>query len=502
MVAAILNPPPSPPIIRSLVSDHLLAFSDVDIVAAQVHFPSHRAVLAVHSLEFRHIFSTPTSISTSTQTPTPTPASAPSPSPTPLNYNNNNYNNNETRSTRHQTHPTSQSPQLPTVTSSTTPLQSPVSKFRIHLSVDGIPDDTLLNGWKLVYDYIYGAVVHLSTDSVLAALPICRRYRFDQLATTLDAYLADGAVDPRNSTRVFAAASRVATLGTGPADSQLVLTAAWNVLKTRFGEVCEWACMPYAALVKLLKLNDLAVESEFSVFQAVEEWVENNGGDEDTVAGLVKLVRFPTMTEDELERAAASVLVRGFPVCRKYLSRGFAARADEKRGLVRNVVMESSPVYRRRRTDALTFSDRVMGWARVERSVQTSSRYFAGCLWNLVLDVGEEWVGLHLGCLSENEEREMDVELDFSLFVVRHGGGDEPELIAKEVKRAGFGRSGQRIGFDHMIRKEEVEREGSRLLLRDTLFIGASLRLRHSKEEVVGISVENDDTAESVSRLG
>lgn len=260
--------------------------------------------------------------------------------------------------------------------------------------------------------------------------------------------------------------------------------------------------MPYAALVKLLKLNDLSVESEFSVFRAVEEWAEKNGGDEDAVAGLVKLVRFPTMTEEELERAAASVLVREFPVCRKYLSRGFAARADEKRGLVRNAVMESSPVYRRRRTDALTFSDRVMGWARVERSVQTSSRYFAGCLWNLVLDVGEEWVGLHLGCLSENEEREMDIELDFSLFVVRHGGGDEPELIAKEVKRAGFGRSGQRIGFDHMIRREEVEREGSRLLLRDTLFIGASLRLRHSKEEVVGISVEGDHTAESVSRLG
>lgn len=163
--------------------------------------------------------------------------------------------------------------------------------------------------------------------------------------------------------------------------------------------------------------------------------------------------------------------------------------------------MESSPVYRRRRTDTLTFSDRVASWSRVDKTVHTSSRYFAGCLWNLVLEVDSDWVGLHLGCLSDADERETDVELDFSLFVVRHSGADLPELVAKEVKGAGFGRSGQRIGFAHMIKREDIEAEGSQFLLRDTLFVGASLRLRCSKSEVIGISDDGDDTAESVSRI-
>lgn len=319
----------------------------------------------------------------------------------------------------------------------------------------------------------------------------------------MDAYLADGAVDPANCTRLFAAAvTAPATARARQADTQLVQTAAWSVMKTRFDDVRGWEHVPYAALVRLLKLNDLSVESEKTVFDAVAAWIRGNAPlDDDVVAGLVKLVRFPTMAETELDVAAAHPLVADFPVCRKYLSRGFAARADERRGLVRSIVMESSPVYRRRRTDALTFSDRVTGWSRVERSVQTSSRYFAGCLWNLVLETDDEWVGLHLGCLSENDEREMDVELDFSLFVVRHGGGDEPELVKKEVKGAGYGRSGLRIGFERMIRRDEVEKEGSRLLLRDTLFIGASLRLRCSKEEVIGITVDGDDTGECVSRM-
>ena len=133
------------------------------------------------------------------------------------------------------------------------------------------------------------------------------------------------------------------------------------------------------------------------------------------------------------------------------------------------------------------------------KSVHTSSRYFAGCLWNLILEPADEWIGLHLGCLSENEERGVDVELDFALFVVRHSSV-EPELVSKQVKGAGFGRSGQRVGFAKMIRRADVEDPNGRFLLRDTLFIGASIRLRSSKEFVIGIS-DADDTAESESSV-
>lgn len=515
MVVNVLNASPSEAYAQVLLSHHLTAFADVDIIAAQKHYPAHRAVLAVHSLDFRDAFATPTI--------PPAEPSAPihvSPTPAPL---------------------------FP-ATTPPTPLRVPdpqpisrgskvLPRYRVHIALEDVDDSTLLRGWALVYAYIYGATVHLETEAVLAALPICRRYRFDQLAAVLDAFLCEGAVSPANCTRVYAAAG-VRGLATGKtrrkdSDAELVQTAAWAVLKGEFAAVSDWGVLPYAALVRLLKLNDLQVPSETAVFDAVVDWVNTNRSnvDDDVVAGLVKLVRFPTMSMEQLEKCAASDLVRSFPVCRKYVSRGIAARADEQRGLVRNVVMESSPVYRRRRMDALTFSDRVPNWSRVDKSVHTSSRYFAGCLWNLIVEVpqsitgrrdtrghghgrggqglahgqGQEdvrWIGLFLGCLSETEEREVDVELDFSVFIVRHtGAAAEPELIRKEVKGACFSRSGQRTGFSKLIRRFDIDADGRRFLLRDTLFIGASIRLRSSKLPVIGITPDGDDTAEAESTM-
>lgn len=493
MVVTVLNASPIEANAQVLLSHHLTAFADVDIIAGQKHYPAHRAVLAVHSLDFRDAFSSP-----------PTPPSEPpapihiSPAATPL---------------------TSITPDpLRVPDSKPTTLPKLPDRYRVHIALEDVDDQTVRRGWALVYAYIYGASVNLETEAVLAALPICRRYRFEKLETVLDAFLCEGAVSPSNCTRVYAAAG-VRGLATAKTrrrdtDAELVQTAAWAVMKSEFAQVSNWGIIPYGALVRLLKLNDLHVASEVSVFDAVVDWANVNHAsvDDDVVAGLVKLVRFPTMSMDELERCAGSDLVRSFPVCRKYVSRGLAARADERRGLVRNVVMESSPVYRRRRTDALTFSDRVTNWSRVEKSVHTSSRYFTGCLWNLIVEVPQssrrdsrsssdsQWIGLFLGCLSETEEREVDVELDFSVFIVRHTGGD-PELIKKEVKGACFSRSGQRIGFPRMMRKADIESDGRRFLLRDTLFIGASIRLRSSKLPVIGISPDVDDTAESESTM-
>lgn len=506
MVVSILNASPTQAVTQILLSHQLVSFSDVDIIAGQKHYPAHRAVLAVHSLDFRDAFSIP-----------PAPPSEP---PVPIHV-----------------------PSIPAPLSSSSPPQplrvpdiqpTPTrlpDRYRVHIALEDVDDATLRRGWALIYSYIYGATVKLDTETVLAALPICRRYRFDELASALDAFLCEGAVSPANCTRVYAAAG-VRAIGltvTGSkqrrrdADAELVQTAAWAVMKAHFAEVVNWAVMPYGALVRLLKLNDLHIPSEMTVFDAVVEWVSANrpGVDDDVVAGLVKLVRFPTMSMGELEQCAGSDIVRTFPVCRKYVSRGLAARADERRGLVRNVVMESSPVYRRRRTDALTFSDRVVNWSRVEKSVHTSSRYFAGCLWNLIVEVpppirregtrgssssmsanssDPRWIGLFLGCLSENEERDVNVELDLSLFIVRHTG-TEPELISKEVKGARFTKSGQRIGFPRMVQRTDIDADGGRFLMRDSLFIGASIRLPSCKLPVIGISADRDDSTESESTM-
>lgn len=539
MVVTVLNASPSEAAAQVLLSHHLTAFADVDVIAGQKHYPAHRAVLAVHSLDFRAVFSKPpTSTNTVTNpqpsSPSATPAPEPSSSSDPVHVRVSPSTPSPTHDPSDQPDDASPSASSPQRVNDPTQLRLNTShgardhtdRYRVHIALDHVDDVTLRAGWALVYSYIYGARVQLDTEAVLAALPICRRYRFETLARVLDAFLCEGAVSALNCTRVYAtAAAGMSSSSIGKdkrrdrerdrekdrersSDAELVQVAAWAVMKAEFSRVSGWDIIPYGALVRLLKLNDLSLTSEMSVFEAVVQWVNGNlaSVDDDVVAGLVKLVRFPTMTMEELEQCAASDLVKTFPVCRKYVSRGLAARADERRGLVRNVVMESSPVYRRRRTDSLTFSDRVTNWRHVDKSVHTSSRYFAGCLWNLIVEVPAQthpngWIGLYLGCLSESEDREVDVELDFSVFVVRHTGSHHPDLVCKEVKGARFSRSGQRIGFPRMIQRSEIDMEGARFLLRDTLFIGASIRLRSSNLPVIGISQDRDDTSQSQSTM-
>lgn len=486
VVATVLNASDTVDGATALLAHHLHTFSDVDVIAGQKHYPAHRAVLAVHSLDFREAFS-------SSPLPDASHHLDLHVDPIPL----------PSQSQPSSSAPTHQPPAPPPA--------SPPHRYRVHIALEDVDDHIVRAGWQLIYSYCYGAQVVLDTETVLAALPICRRYRFDELASVLDAFLCEGAVTPANCTRVFAAASLKTSTFVAPpkrrpsrdADAELVQSAAWHVMKESFESITDWAPVPYAAMVRLLKLNDIAVSTEASVFNAVVSWLNANSHsvDDDVAASLVKLVRFPTMTLPELEAASDSELVSLYPVCRKYIARGLAARSDEKRGLIRSVIMESSPVYRRRRTDALTFSDRVTSWSRVGKSVHTSSRYFAGCLWNLIIETESEWLGVHLGCLSETDEKEVDVELDFSLFVVRHTGSSLPELVSKEVKGACFGRSGQRIGFSKLMRRSEIEAEGARYLIRDTLFVGASIRLRCSNALVVGISEDGDDTAESESTM-
>lgn len=534
MVVTVLNASTSETSTQALLSHHLTAFADVDVIAGQKHYPAHRAVLAVHSLDFRDVFSKNASsaappagstspdllsgsLPTATHTTNPPPTTLPvSSDPAPSGH----------------VHVSPSSP-IASPDPFTQQLAEPrptglaipdTDRYRVHIALDHVDDVSLRAGWSLVYAYIYGARVQLDTEAVLAALPICRRYRFETLARVLDAFLCEGAVSALNCTRVYA----TAVVGMSNrekrrdrekererdrdrernSDAEVVQVAAWAVMKSEFSHVSGWDIIPYGALVRLLKLNDLSVTSEMAVFHAVVQWVEGNrdSADDDVVAGLVKLVRFPTMTMEELEQCAASNLVKTFPVCRKYVSRGLAARADERRGLVRNVVMESSPIYRRRRTDALTFSDRVTNWRRVDKSVHTSSRYFAGCLWNLIVEVPSQtqpsgWIGLYLGCLSESEDHDVDVELDFSVFIVRHTGTHEPDLVRKQVKGGRFSRSGQRIGFPNMIQRSEIDADGARFLLHDTLFIGASIRLRSSNLPVIGITQDGDDSAQSQSSM-
>ncbi len=444
---------------QALLDPKTLAnFADVEVIAAGKVFPAHRAVLAAHSSRFR-----------------------------------SNFEDERTdRLDLDFTAPVDGEDDFEFV-------RRP--KRQVHIQVPRAADDVLRAGWDVCYRYCYGVRVPLDTSAALAAVQVAREYRFDELTVVLDAYLRGGGVDPKRCTTVFAAA--VAASGEG-GDSggdviHIVREAAWRVMKERFAAVTDWQFVPYPYMVRLVKLNDLQVNSEMDVWRAVEGWCKSCArGDASVVSGLVKLVRFPTMNAEELAEVQTSQILTKYPSVTRFVRRGLAVRDAEP------TLLDCSPCYRRRRMDALTFSDHIPAWSTLAKPVHTSTRYFAGALWRIVVDPTPTGVGLYVAVLSEESHGEVDVCFDFALFVVSHEPDEQgkPVLVKKQANGVRFTRSGQRAGFPNLASRQQLEEVDSALVRNDTLCIGASIRLRgkrNNEEDVPGISCGVDDTAEMVT---
>lgn len=209
------------------------------------------------------------------------------------------------------------------------------------------------------------------------------------------------------------------------------------------------------------------------------------------VEALVKLVRFPTMPSSASAAVASAPLAAHYPLVRKYAAQiGRAPRF--------HITVETSPLFRPRRSRALTFADRVTSFSRVDGRMQTSARYFAGVLWHLVVGKRDGFVELYLGVMAEEPGAEVRVELDFTLYIAQMvagaGAGEMPPMVRKEVKRKLFSRNGERIGFARVIAVEDVPD----FARNDTLCIGASLRLRGCREVVEAIDDLVDHSEDAV----
>lgn len=382
------------------------------------------------------------------------------------------------------------------------PRPSPVE---LVIQIPEADDTVVLLGWELVYRYVYGLRVALAAPAALAALQVATAYQFDDLCALLHAFLRGGGVDPAQCTRIFAAAATGAAdppLGGAPRVLAAARDAAWRVMKERFVEVTDWHILPLPFMVRLLKLNDLAVPSETDVFRAVEAWVRGGSGNRDppVVASLVKLVRFPTMSLNDLLSIQSSSFLTEYPVAGRYVRRGVAAHATPGRLPIGEDLREVSPVYRRRRMDALTFSDRVAAWTSVSKPVHTSARYFAGVLWHLVVDRRAGGASLFLGVLSEESAGAVDITVDFAVFFVAQGPDGEQVLVRKQARGVRFARSGQRAGFCNIIEEADLDAVEGALVQDDTVYIGASVRLRGCKGGVAGLDKSHgDDTAEMLT---
>jgi BTB/POZ domain len=479
MPPLLLNPSPPPQSAAALLHASAVPYSDLLVRAAGATFPSHRAVLALHSPLLRARFA----------------------------------ENPRTR--------------------------------ELDLDADAGAlarrPEALRAGWALVYDYVYEISAPVaSVGAAVGALAVCDVWGFDALGALLLEH-ALGEVSPANAAALYAATGGGA--GVGPRIAAVRERCA-AVLKDRFDEITGWEVLDQRALARLLKLNDLAVEGrEEIVFWAVASWVEaqntlragyapaalpstpssapvstGSGATDDSaesvlpapppppvrqpllpalsdadVESLIKLVRFPTVSREAALQIAQAPLLTRYPFVTKYATQAACAPR-------RHLTVETSPLFRPRRTHALTFADRVSAFSRVgEEQMQTSARFFAGVLWHLVVGKKDGYVELYLGALSEESGGSVDVTLDFTVYVARMEQGapplDAPQMVRREVKKLSFTRSGQKIGFKRMLPLKDV----SDFTRNDTLCIGASLRLRGCREDVEAIDDLVDHSADATS---
>jgi MATH domain len=476
MLSAAAQPSQSLPA-STLLSAVALPLADAVVLASGKTYAAHRAVLALHSPFFlREAFPRADRLFEESGKPESAPASA--------------------------------------ATVSGNGLEIPVSKsgasslFRVTLHVDGLGDELLHAGWLAVYDRLYEVpAAQISVETAAAALLICLKYRFEAHAAALQSFIASQ-ITSANCTRMLAVVD-------GHAGCALLRKECLTTMKKSFSDVENWGALNSRQFSRILKLNDLGggSQSEEAVFWAVSAWVlsrrraatevDGNTSPEipghqivssESVEALVKLVRFPTIPRSAALAVTTSLLVAEYPGIEKYV-------AQISRAPRRHITVETSPLFRPRRANVLTFADRVSSFSRVSGRMQTSARYFANCLWHLVVGKQKGYVELYLGVLSEESDADLFVELDFTLYIAQmssavNASPDEaPPIYRRELKRATFSRSGQRIGFRNMMSLDDVPD----FARNDMLCIGASMRLRGCRDHVEAIDDLVDHTADSVT---
>jgi hypothetical protein len=383
-----------------------------------------------------------------------------------------------------------------------------------------VPEQRVRAGWQLVYDYLYEVYLpDVDVAVAAAALEVCDHWEFDDLGATLLDFVLDQ-ITPANCVELYITGSREAGHRIGPRVTA-VRDACALLMKERFDQVENWGKLDHRSFSRVLKLNDLNVEgNEQAVFWAVASWIraqelelarsslrsaESPEGASAAstplpdllvspadVEALVKLVRFPTIPKLVATGFHESPIVTRYPVVEKYMAQ--AGRAPR-----RHVTIETSPLFRPRRVGVLTFSDRVSSFSRVSARMQTSARYFAGCLWNLVVGKRDGFVELYLGALAEDSGGALLVQLDVTLYIAQAVPGapsDElPAMIRRELKGVTFAHSGQKTGFPRMLPLEDV----ADFAPNNALSVGATLRLRGCHDQVDTIDTLVDHTAESIT---
>lgn len=358
---------------------------------------------------------------------------------------------------------------------------------------------------------------------------VCKRLEFEELGRIVERVVR-GDVGVRNCVEVVM----------GGDVGSVRRRIGWEVLRKEFGKVGGSVVgLGKGELMRLLKLNDLGVRDDEEVFGKVVEWVYGNcklGEDVRLVESLVRLIRFPSLDEEALRRIEGSEFFTAYPSCRRFLMQGFSALSigtkssisleeshEEEEfggGMItpesptsplhpseRASMMQSSPLFRPRNAESLTFVDHLQNFSKATTRIRTSARYFAGHLWCLWIDPqgtlntssGSKFMSMFLCCLPEEPDAGVDCKIDFSLFVVDQNHADHVE--PKEFRGAEFKQGGARIGFPRHTRLVNIFSPDNGYLIDDTLVVGATIRLvkpeRSKYVEFLELSHSDSDSDDS-----
>lgn len=218
------------------------------------------------------------------------------------------------------------------------------------------------------------------------------------------------------------------------------LLAARKYVRQNFTQVAQseqWVELPVATVERVLKMNDLVLNGgELDVFRAVLAWGRHAGNSHSDAVKLLRLVRFPAMSDDDLLAVVRCEFFAADEVFYRMVLEAFARRAEVRiiyaprnerrlahgprygsavselllvhrrtpnapvshaklnaRG-VRTAAFKGFfplPLYRHMRfrsrsPSALLFTSVISGWSSVSGRIRTESRTFLDHRWSLWID--------------------------------------------------------------------------------------------------------------------
>ncbi len=180
-------------------------------------------------------------------------------------------------------------------------------------------------GLSGVLDFIYSGTLHLDQDNVMEVLSASSHLQvLPVIQHCSQFFIANLSLDNIKTMQVIAEIYHLRDLK--EASHQFIVKNFSKFAKTEY-----YKQLPLSEICKLLKDNNLRVHSELKVFKYVAEWVLYSGKNRESLASnLLKHIRLPYMSKEELESLLKFPFVKANRHCQSLIQRVIQFKAHPK----------------------------------------------------------------------------------------------------------------------------------------------------------------------------